>query len=679
MALPKLFQRIFWHNNTTPALAEDNLNAMSKGLSDVDDRLISLAGTIQEDVVEIQEDMEILNAALETIDDSVASAQGSASTASAKAIIASNKALVAEGFAVGEQNGTEVGQDSDYYENNAKYYANIANPPIRVLKDYAPIISITDAINEKARDVKIKLEPQQDLHGYTKPWVGGVGKNKLPLKVSSLKSMNSSGTWSGSVYTKGGLTFSAETNDGENVNVININGSASERIVFYLNSRFSPPSGQYTLSKTANTSSISMVASAYNNTTWVKTLTQFSGGSGTFTIDYDGYDRIEIYILIQSGTTISNVKFYPQLELGSIATDFEPYTNICPITGWSQIQLARMNKNLLPFDIDTIKSLNPGGTWNGNTYSRYGVSVTVNSDGTYNVVTSSSPSGTFIFFLGEYSAKGLILNGCPSDGSDSKYKLQSFYSGAQYNDYGSGVTIPDDLVRSFRIVIYPGAGAINKTFAPMLRTPTFDDAYEQFQGNYYIVLLNGMYYGARYDATSGEFVVEKVYVNLGTLTWTRSGTGVSGKYRFSVVLSPQAKLSDTTNGVTTLCSHYSALASGGTYSATNDGYVIASDGTLIFYLDAYSGSTAEQFKTAMDGVQLVYTLATPQTLTKTALALELFFGNNTLYANSGDVLLEYDASGIVRIADAKLDIDVFKEIVAASTDFANFKTRVAQL
>ena len=55
MALPKLFERIFWHNNTTPAINEDNLNAMSKGLSDVDDRVIELAGTIMEDVPAIQE------------------------------------------------------------------------------------------------------------------------------------------------------------------------------------------------------------------------------------------------------------------------------------------------------------------------------------------------------------------------------------------------------------------------------------------------------------------------------------------------------------------------------------------------------------------------------------------------------------------------------------------------
>lgn len=46
MALPKLFQRIFWKNGSTPAINEDNLNAMSKGLSDIDDRVIQIANVL---------------------------------------------------------------------------------------------------------------------------------------------------------------------------------------------------------------------------------------------------------------------------------------------------------------------------------------------------------------------------------------------------------------------------------------------------------------------------------------------------------------------------------------------------------------------------------------------------------------------------------------------------------
>lgn len=37
--------------------------------------------------------------------------------------IAANKSLISEGYAVGQQNGTDVGPESEYYHNNAKYFS----------------------------------------------------------------------------------------------------------------------------------------------------------------------------------------------------------------------------------------------------------------------------------------------------------------------------------------------------------------------------------------------------------------------------------------------------------------------------------------------------------------------------------------------------------------------------
>lgn len=50
----KLFERIFWHNNTTPAIDEDNLNAMSKAIDDIDDRVIELGDDVLVVVPQIQ-------------------------------------------------------------------------------------------------------------------------------------------------------------------------------------------------------------------------------------------------------------------------------------------------------------------------------------------------------------------------------------------------------------------------------------------------------------------------------------------------------------------------------------------------------------------------------------------------------------------------------------------------
>ena len=161
MAISKLFQRIIWHNNTTPAINEDNLNAMSKAIDDIDDRVISLAETIIEDVPVIIEGLADLDTAVTTATEAATTASNAATTAttkageasasattastkageasgsattasnkadaaSASATTAGNKALISEGFAVGEQDGTPVTSGSPYYQNNAEYYATEA-------------------------------------------------------------------------------------------------------------------------------------------------------------------------------------------------------------------------------------------------------------------------------------------------------------------------------------------------------------------------------------------------------------------------------------------------------------------------------------------------------------------------------------------------------------------------
>lgn len=68
--MEKLYDRIYWHNNTTPAINETNLNSMSKAIDDIDDRVIELAADIMvtvpalhadlEEVAEIEESLQAL-------------------------------------------------------------------------------------------------------------------------------------------------------------------------------------------------------------------------------------------------------------------------------------------------------------------------------------------------------------------------------------------------------------------------------------------------------------------------------------------------------------------------------------------------------------------------------------------------------------------------------------------
>lgn len=66
----KLYTLIVWHNNTAPALNEDNLNAMSEALDAIDTRVVEIAGDVIEVVPQIQgylEQAQALEQALELL------------------------------------------------------------------------------------------------------------------------------------------------------------------------------------------------------------------------------------------------------------------------------------------------------------------------------------------------------------------------------------------------------------------------------------------------------------------------------------------------------------------------------------------------------------------------------------------------------------------------------------
>lgn len=64
----KLYTLIIWHNNTAPALNEDNLNAMSEALDAIDTRVCEIAGDVIEVVPQIQDYLEQAQALEEALE-----------------------------------------------------------------------------------------------------------------------------------------------------------------------------------------------------------------------------------------------------------------------------------------------------------------------------------------------------------------------------------------------------------------------------------------------------------------------------------------------------------------------------------------------------------------------------------------------------------------------------------
>ena len=183
--------------------------------------------------------------------------------------------------------------------------------------------------------LKVSLSPNQDLHGYSEPWVGGAGKNKLPLNLAWIKSNNTQGTWNGNSYTYNGVTFTVNTDINEYVTKIETSGTASNNGSFYLYNGLTLDSG-YILNGCPSTggSSTYRIRLRYGSSDYFVD----TGSGSEITSPVTSYGSIDIRF--NSGANMNGLKFYPMIRLAT-ETDptFEPYENICPISGHTQVDV----------------------------------------------------------------------------------------------------------------------------------------------------------------------------------------------------------------------------------------------------------------------------------------------------------------------------------------------------
>lgn len=165
-----------------------------------------------------------------------------------------------------------------------------------------------------------------------------------------------------------------------------------------------------------------------------------------------------------TGDDISNLSDMTNLYGGSYL-DLETFNEYV-----SEISTVNV-KNLLPYPYtDTTKTVN-------------GITFTDNGDGT--ITANGTATDTATFTLGTTSEyldydKSYILNGCPVNGSEGTYYIQTEVS--NWVDTGSGVEFMRDLqMAGAAIKIAEGTTVSNLTFSPMIRLAVIeDDTYEPY-------------------------------------------------------------------------------------------------------------------------------------------------------------------------------------------------------
>ena len=336
-----------------------------------------------------------------------------------------------------------------------------------------------------------ELSPDNNAHVYQikdkeaapitllKDTVGWVGKNKAPVHIDNIKSLNSSvGTWSGNVYTRNDLTFTFDVNKDGYVTRITLSGTASANTTVEL---LTLTGAQIKALGSSLVLSGGITSNAYlilRKSDWTNVAR--SNGSDSNAFNTASLEDATTYYLsapVTSGTNTSGFVYYPMLRDTSIIdSTFEPYhesVEQCKFDRAEQRVLGA--KNLLKYP------------YGNTTKTENNVTFTDNGDGTITANTSAAASANTSFMLAMAFVYGLdkdaFLSGIPSGISSaiSDILLWDETASKGYYDNGNGVLIPASIsghIVNIAFRVKSGQTVSNLTIKPMLRLASDpDDTY----------------------------------------------------------------------------------------------------------------------------------------------------------------------------------------------------------
>ena len=480
---------------------------------------------------------------------------------------------------------------------------------------------VPDATIPTVKGLTVEVEPVQDLHGYDNPWPAGGGKNLLdPTKIH--------------VYGGAGSHYGID--------------------VTYAN-------GVFTFSGTATTSSsgASFNFAEYDDYSLSgrSLVVQYFDKTGTGTINNiyglrtETENKIAITLNFSGSQTVN---FSIKLSVAETSqTSWTPYSNICPISGWDEVEVQRTGKNLLKLDESEMVSTG----WN----RRFPISLKA---GTY-IISCQNQFGA--------STKGASVNLTDENDATIIKALTSGYTFGDTTFVGTAATITEEeakKIKNIRFALRAGGTTYNDIAQGdiQLELGSTATAYEPYQGDTYTIPLGQTVYGCKIYATAGKMVVDSIKDTVTVVNGAiRSSLFQESTGHAVAVLGDNVRIdlnrisqSSNMNTVSStyplkmanLCQHYFAYA-----SDTSHWYV---NNQLYLYLPkADVGETVASYRDylASNPFEVIIPLATPITVDLTPIEISVLTGQtNNIWADTGDVSVEY-------AADLKTYID--KKIAAA--------------
>lgn len=324
-------------------------------------------------------------------------------------------------------------------------------------------------------------------------------------------------------------------------------------------------------------------------------------------------------------TATGTIATYPDgadMPMVSLVADIDPIqdtsggspspSHICPISGWDSVDVSVCGINVWDEEWESGYISNSTGENVASVSQIRGknyISVIPNTTHYF-----KSPSGLFVYFydankgyIGVYGNGTRIRNGTITLGEDVRYIRVSMPS-----DYGT--TYNNDISINY---------------------PSTDHDYHAYNGQTYHTTLPQTVYGGTLDVVSGVLTVDRAMVTLNTANMNNSND-YPGWSNSGIRNLMGAGLNTLFNDVQTNVGR----GIGVNTVSTND--------TLMLLKTQY-GLTQNQWKELAIDAQMLVPLATPTTIQLTPTQIDSLLGRNNVWADSGDVTVEY-------IADTKLYI-----------------------
>ena len=454
------------------------------------------------------------------------------------------------------------------------------------------------ANNAPLKDLTVGIEPVQDLHGYDNPWPAGGGKNLIPDAL-----VNNS-----SSLTENGVTLTVS----DGVFVFNGTSARAGGRTVLRSIDFTLPAGTYYFSKN--------VSNCYVQTSNVSMLQE---NEGSFTLSEETTVNIGFNVGSE-GTVYTNFVFKPQIETGSSKTSWQPYSNICPITGWTGANVTRAGKNL--FDKSNVFA-----------------GFIDDAMGAF-VPTSSAYSTDFIHVVAgaSYYIYSEQTSGAWGAWYDANKSYISGINAYRASDTNKVKTAPANAAYMRLTCIYMSAGSLD-TFG--IYYPATYDGYLAYTGTTLPISWQssaGTVYGGTLDATTGVLTVDRAcdtYDGSSDESWGKLSTGSASSFAMACSTS---EIHKGWNNSAVKCNYLQKISNAATWG-NFDNWVSSTEGSssaLNIVTGIKAITTVADWRTYLgeNPLQICYELATPQTYQLDPVTVTTLLGQNNVWSDTGDIL-----------------------------------------